>query len=94
MEYMSDINPIISTYSQLDRRKLMDYELSKRKGVVVLEDFDGYALIGITRSDNYVVLGVVLPHYNVKTELVMYFYSVDDYIKHDNESIARTLVHN
>ena len=82
---MSIVNPIVSTFSASDRKKLVDYELSKRKGAVVLEYFEGFALIGITRIDDYVVLGFIQPNATIRVELVTCFYSVDDYIKHDEE---------
>ena len=74
------INCVVDTHSKQERERLIDYVSEKELFVSIIDDFDGFQLVGITYSGDVGYLGVIAANDLVKNQGYKHFSSIDEYI--------------
>lgn len=73
-------NCVVGTKSYKDRKRLIDFLSEKGKFVSIIDDSDGFQLVGITEDHGIGYLGVVCAENLVNKHGYTLFLSVDDFI--------------
>lgn len=74
-------NCVVGTESKKDRKRLIDYLCEKGKYVAIIDDHDGFQLIGITEEHGVGYLGVICAENLVNKHGYTLFPSVEAFIR-------------
>ena len=85
-------NCVVDTHSKKDREQLINFLAKNYKIFSIIDDIDGFNLVGI-REDGYVgYLGAICAKDLVSNHRWMHFSSVDEYIIYQREHSSREQV--
>ncbi len=74
-------NCVVGTESYLDRKRLINFLSEKGKFISIIDDHDGFQLIGITEDHGIGYLGVICAENLVNKHGYTLFPSVEDFIR-------------